>query len=377
MITSTFSDEPTSSQLSFIPGLQLCEHFYWQVVRPILDAEFPGLAHAAALLGSGSEVLGYDDAMSTDHHYGPRVLLFLHDDEQRSSAQAIHQALATHLPYHFLGFSTNFSEPDPNDNGTQVLTEIDSGPVNHRVSLHTLQSFFIEQLSFDLSQPLEAADWLTFSQQHLLAVTAGRVYHDDLGLNQVRERFAFYPHDVWLYLLAAGWARIGQEEHLMGRAGLVGDEIGSALIGARLVRDIMRLCFLMERRYAPYPKWFGTAFKRLACAGDLQPVLTHALHAQSWQERQQWLVNAYQQIAALHNALGVTEPLPEEARNFFGRPFQVIALHGFESALLAQIRDRSMLPIAERRPIGSIDQFSDSTDLLEDTARSSLLKCLY
>ena len=109
----------------------------------------------------------------------------------------------------------------------------------------------------------------------------------------------------------------------------------------------------------------------------MQPVLTKALHAQSWQERQQWLVHAYEQIAAMHNALGLTEPLPEQACDFFGRPFQVIALHGFASALLAQIRDPAMLPIAERRQIGSIDQFSDSTDLLEDTDRSSLLKCLY
>jgi hypothetical protein len=35
----------------------------------------------------------------------------------------------------------------------------------------------------------------------------------------------------------------------MGRAGYVGDELGAALIGSRLVRDMMRLCFLMERQY--------------------------------------------------------------------------------------------------------------------------------
>ena len=67
--------------------------------------------------------------------------------------------------------------------------------------------------------------------------------------------------------------RLNQEEHLMGRAGMVGDEIGSAVIGARLVRDLMHLCFLMERKYAPYPKWFGTAFARLACEAELCPVL--------------------------------------------------------------------------------------------------------
>ena len=53
---------------------------------------------------------------------------------------------------------------------------------------------------------------------------------------------------------------------MMGWAGFVGDEIGSALMGSRLVRDIMRLAFLMEREYIPYAKWFGTAFTQLNSA---------------------------------------------------------------------------------------------------------------
>ena len=40
----------------------------------------------------------------------------------------------------------------------------------------------------------------------------------------------------------------------------------AALIAARLVRDVMRLAFLMEREYPPYPKWFGTAFSGLHSA---------------------------------------------------------------------------------------------------------------
>ena len=43
----------------------------------------------------------------------------------------------------------------------------------------------------------------------------------------------------------------------------MGDELGSAVLGARLVESAMRLAFLMERTYAPYVKWFGTAFARL------------------------------------------------------------------------------------------------------------------
>ena len=163
----------------------------------------------------------------------------------------------------------------------------------------------------------------------------------------------------------------------MGRAGSVGDELGSALIGARLVRDLMRLCFQMEREYAPYPKWFGTAFKQLEAAPTLTPHLRAALGSETWQERDSHLAPAYELVAAKHNALGLTEQLPERVRDFFGRPFKVIALHGFADALLKQITDAKVQRIARRRPIGSLDQFSDSTDLVSHSRWRPTLRKLY
>ncbi len=361
----------------FSSGLSLCHEFYLEAVRPLLDRKFPGLPHAAALIGSGSEVLGFDDEMSTDHHWGPRVMLFLQEGDHKQLAEPIRQTMADGLPYTFRGYPTNFTQPNPEDNNTQLLHAIDRGPVNHRVTTHTLSGFFAEYLNFDLRQPIRPADWLSFPEQHLLSVTAGAVYHDQVGLERVRSRFKYYPHDVWLYLLAAGWARIGQDEHLMGRAGIAGDEVGSALIGARLVRDVMRLCFLMEKRYAPYPKWFGTGFKQLSCAPLLLPSLEGALQSKNWQARESHLVVAYQVIATLHNALHLTEPLPVEPKQFFGRPFRVIALNGFSDAILTQIGDPQVKRIAARAPIGSIDQFSDSTDLLSDPSWRPIVRHLY
>lgn len=359
-----------------MPGLKLCEQFYREAVCPILARHFPDLKHAAALIGSGSEVLGFDDGISADHHWGPRVMLFVEEESCQYSGE-INQVLAHNLPYEFQGYPTNFTEPDPDDAGTQLLQPVTSGPVNHRVTVQTVRSFFIDYLGFDTTQPLEPADWLTFPEQRLRAVTSGAIYHDEVGLGEVRTGFAYHPHDVWLYLLAAGWTRIGQEEHLMGRAGMAGDEIGSALIGARLVRDIMRLCFLMEKTYAPYPKWFGTAFKQLSSAKDLWPVLEEAMHAKTWQEREKPLVKAYEYIAACHNAIGLTEPLPEQAVSFFGRPFQVIALRGFADALLRQIEDPAVKRIADRSLIGSIDLFSDNTDFLTDPRWRPIVRQLY
>lgn len=361
----------------FIPGLELARRFYHDVVRPLLDQHYPDLPHSAALIGSGSEILGFDDAMSTDHSWGPRLKLFLSPADWAAHRTALHELLARQLPYEFSGYATHFSEPDPDGDDSPVATHIESGPVRHEVRIHTIQDFVQGHLNFDIEQELAPADWLSFPQQLLLTLTAGAVYHDDLGLNAVRDRFRFYPRDVWLYLLLAGWARIGQEEHLMGRAGYAGDEIGSAIIGARLVRDIMRLCFLMERVYAPYPKWFGTAFQRLQSGPDLAPVLTEALAARTWPERQEQLVVAYEHLARKHNSLGLGSPLPEEAVPFFNRPFKVITFNGVGQQLAALIEDARVRQLLERTPIGMVDQFSDSTDLLSYPAWRPILRRLY
>lgn len=363
--------------MTTLNGIQLSEGFYYEAVRPLLDRYFPGLAHAAALVGNGSEVLGYDDGTSTDHHWGPRVQLFVRPEEYDSVAAPLHALLAERLPRRFGGYSTNFSNPDPLDHGVQHLEEVEDGPVNHRVDVLTAAGFVLQQLNFDPVQPLQPLDWLTFPEQKLLTITAGAVFYDVVGLIDMRRRFAYYPDDVWLYLLAAGWARVGQEEHLMGRAGQVGDELGSALIGSRLVRDIMRLCFMMERTYAPYPKWFGTAFRRLRSGRELYPVLQQALAAASWQDREAQLCVAYEYAARMHNALQVTPLLPEQTRDFFGRPFQVVALHGFAEALCERIQDPEVKALAGETLIGSLDLISDNVDLVANGRFRFALRKLY
>ena len=361
----------------FIPGLELGRLFHEEAVRPVLAAEFPALRYAAARLGSGSEVLGFDDEVSTDHCWGPRLDLFLTEEDYDGARAAVDAALRQRLPREVRGHPTSFTEPDAADHGTYRPDPRDSGPVNHHVDFTTPRRFFLSYLGFDIDGEVEPADWLTFPEQKLRTLRAGAIFHDDLGLAATRRRFDYYPRDVWLFLLSAGWTRVGQEEHLMGRAGSVGDELGSAIIGARLVRDLMRLCFLMEREYAPYPKWFGTAFQQLSCARGLTPHLAGALAATRWQEREAHLVEAYELVAAKHNALGLTEPLPARVRDFFGRPFKVIALHGFADALAARVADPRVRRLFGRHTVGSLDQFSDSTDLLSSPERRPALRRLY
>jgi hypothetical protein len=98
----------------FIPGLRLCKLFYQEEVKPIVHKEFPTLRYSAALIGWGSEVLGFDTARSRDHHWGPRVLLFLSEHDCAKVRDKISLVLSNNLPFEFRGYSTNYSEPDAN-----------------------------------------------------------------------------------------------------------------------------------------------------------------------------------------------------------------------------------------------------------------------
>ena len=224
--------------------------------------------------------------------------------------------------------------------------------------LHSVRGYFLERLAVDLDGGIEARDWLTFPEQGLRMFTAGDVHHDEVGLQAARDRLAYYPRDVWLYLLMAGWWRVHPEANLVGRAGSVGDELGSTLIGSRLVSDLMRLCFLMEREYAPYAKWFGTAFSRLRCGPDLTPTLWDVVRAETWPAREEALLAAYEALAAMHDALELTEPVVTQMVQMWDRPFRV-AWADFPGLLQAEIHDPAVLSIVERWPVGPVDQFRD------------------
>jgi hypothetical protein len=129
---------------------------------------------------------------------------------------------------------------------------------------------------------------------------------------------------------------------------------------ARLVRDIMRLCFLIERRYAPYAKWLGTAFERLDCGPTLAPMLRQVLEATDWETREAALVPVYEHVADIFNALGVAEAQEASVRYFYDRPFRVLGSGRFVEACMAKT------PLRRLGYTGSIDQFADSTDVLSN-----------
>lgn len=334
-----------------------------------MDSKFPRLPYAAAVIGGGSEVLGFDDVISSDHDWSPHVTLFLNDDDYTQNSSAINQALSDALPPAFQGYPVSMK--------TDGLAWHDG----RCTEVQTMRNYILHYLNFDINNDITPLDWLIFPEDRLRSITAGAVYHDEIGLEALRYRFAYYPNDVWLYLMLAGWNRIGQEEHLMGRAGSAGDELGAAVIASRLVRDIMRLCFMMERQYAPYPKWFGTAFAKLKCAPKFATILREIQLAKTWKEREEHFAAAWECVSVIHNSLGITEPVQIEYSSFFGRPYRTSSIRcngtSFFDATRAHIEDPNIRQLAFRGLFGSIDQVSDNTDVLDNTIWRGAMRELY
>lgn len=295
------------------------------------------MKYSAALIGGGSEILGYDDPQSTDHNWGARNMIFLSEKDYLNLNRTILETLTKEIPDDFIGYST-------------------------KINCFTIQSFFEKYLGIDSFTNLEISDWLNFPSQKLLEVTNGKIYHDDLNLQECRKQFFYYPHDIWLYILSCQWIKIAQEEAFVGRCGFVGDELGSQIVAARIVRELMKLCFLLEKRYAPYSKWIGTAFGELALAKELLPIFRKVLLSETWQEREKYFSQAYEKLAELHNSKQITAPLPTQVSPYYDRQYLIIHANHFAEAIKNRIKDENIKAIQTN--MGSIDQFVDSTDVL-------------
>lgn len=227
----------------------------------------------------------------------------------------------------------------------------------------------------DASAGMSVLDWLLIPQQRLLGVVAGEAYADGSGAPRQCSQGLVLVSGRGVALAARlPVAPPGAGGGLLARAAEVGDEIGSAVTAARLVRDMMRLALLLERRYAPYQKWLGTAFAGVHHPDGLPEHLYAALRAPEVASRERALAEAYAVLAGRHNAAALTEPVEQTTGTYYGRPARVLMADRFTQACLATVSDPALRGLP---PIGSVDQVVDSADVLSVPARYRCLGALY
>jgi hypothetical protein len=343
-----------------ISGVELSGLLYAEVVAPLLGRYFPGLRHAAGRLGSGSDVLGLDDVTSRDHDWGCRLTLLV-DECDRVAVPRVGRMLEEQLPQRYRGFPVRFPV-------TWRSAEA------HNVEVGTVAEFAVGRLGVDPSGGLSAVEWLLLTGQSVLEVVAGPVFADRTdGLAPIREVLQWYPRDVELAVLAAGWRRISQRLPMVGRVAERGDEIGSRLLCAELAGDVISLAFVLSRRWSPYAKWRGTVFRMLSVAADLDGLLETATAAERWQVREAALVDACEVLLGAQRARGLPSP-GSAVVPFWDRPYRTVS-EDVRAFLLGDVRDPDVAALLPGS--GSIEQRVDSVDVLAAPERRRDLQAVY
>lgn len=293
--------------MAFIQGLELSEMLYEEEIKRIMETRFNRVEYAAATLGMCSESLGLDDEVSMDHMWGPRVFIFVSENDFSRSAKDMMQTLREMLPKQFKGFDMMWLAP-----GADVIS-------TKETKLYTISVATIPLLlrSFGIAAlPLkDDGDWLKLSEQRLLEFTAGKIYRDDSGeLTKARELLTYYPDNVLKFLLMHEWQHVAGSWRYLGRMGPRGDKLGVRIQAGKAAHHLMRIAFMISRRYFPYTKWFGTLFKELPAAGELEPILLELLAEEKWQSIDEKICEAASLLLKKQNALKITSEIIIKAK---------------------------------------------------------------
>ena len=277
-------------------GVDISGDFIGQVILPLLQKELPNDYErlAVAIIGTGSDVLGLDDSISRDHHWGPRANIMYLREDQEALGPKVMGLIEQKVPSSFQEFDVHV------DVGNQT-----------GVCCSAVEDLF-ERFLGTQKLPETDLDWLQLCEVDLLHVTSGQVVYDGAGeLTRRREHLAYYPENVWKKRIA-DWCMYvtGRDApYNIHRIAKRDDELTSTIYLGQCLKRVMELCFALNKQYGPYTKWLNRTFRRLPCFVDrIVPLFDRVLVEQNWRARVMTLVDINFVIAEALGELKLTEP---------------------------------------------------------------------
>lgn len=164
--------------------MALSELFFTEQVAPLLKKYNSNLKVAAGRLDYGSDVLGYDTDLSSDHAWGPQVTLWLSESDLALHREALDVFLQERLPPLCHNYKTRMTT-DP------IWHPAENG--HHRVRFESIASFFEKELGLQPGSKLSPAEWLSLPAQKLRVIASGKIFVDEFEtkeLTTMKERLA-------------------------------------------------------------------------------------------------------------------------------------------------------------------------------------------
>lgn len=228
-------------------GIELAEKYYEAFGKDMLSQKFSAIKSSLAIgiLGGGSECLGFDDEISTDHDFEPAFCIFVNDAIDDKTFFELEREYAK-LPDEFLGYKRNkFSAVGGNRHGVIRISDFLLAKIGSKTA----------ELSLD--------DWFFIPEQALLEATSGKIFCDESNaLVGKLSRLSYLPEDVRLKKLAGNLLMMAQSgQYNYERVLKRGDTAASQLAVIEFVKATLNVVFLLNKKYIPYYKW---TFRALA-----------------------------------------------------------------------------------------------------------------
>ena len=238
-------------------GIELSKEYFEAFGKEVLETEFSAALPllAVGLVGGGSECLGFDDEVSTDHDFEPGFCIFLPDEEtvDRRTAFLLERAYAK-LPKEFMGFQRSPLNP--------------VGGNRHGVI--RMEDFFLEKVG-SRDGRLSLGQWFSVPEQGLLEATSGAVFFDNLGkFSEIRKRLGYFPEDIRLKKLSGHLLLMAQSgQYNYNRCILRGNTAAAQMAVFEFTKSALHTIYLLNRTYMPYYKWSFRGLEGLPILGDL------------------------------------------------------------------------------------------------------------
>lgn len=238
-------------------GLELCREYYKEICRPAIKDSFPGdiSKMAFGLVGDGSECYGFDDEISQDHDFGPRIMIWLTPENFDEFGEKL-QKFVLNLPRKFSGY-----------NGVNT-SKYGEG----REGVFTIPGFYKRFIGID-RLPATMKEWRALPETNLSIATNGEVFSDYPGeFSKFRNALLRgYPEELKLKMMAARCMKMAQSgQYNYARCLKRGEFVAAQMAASEFIDSTISLIYLVNNRYKPFYKWMHRGLREL-------PVLGHEI----------------------------------------------------------------------------------------------------
>jgi len=247
-------------------GLELSRRYYEEICRPAIEDSFAGYEDKMAfgLAGDGSECYGFDDEISQDHDFGPRIMIWLTPEDFDEFGEKL-QEFVLNLPRNFMGY-----------NGLNT-----SRYGEGREGVFTIPGFYKRFLGID-HPPSTVREWRLLPESNLSIATNGEIFSDPVGeFTRFRNTLLEgYPEDLRLKMMAARCMKMAQSgQYNYARSFKRNESVAALMAVSEFIDSAISLIYLMNKRYKPFYKWMHRGLKELPVLGKESYLLLSDLAA--------------------------------------------------------------------------------------------------